>query len=40
MDTDGDFELGTIWDVEDLIVNKPVITGKHCFGFTAGSGSR
>jgi len=40
MDTDGDFELGTIWDVEDLIVNKDVITGKHCFGCTAGSGSR
>jgi len=41
MDTDGDFALGSIWDVEDLIiVDKEVITGKHCFGCTAGNGSR
>jgi len=40
MDTENEFSLGTIWDVDSLIVNKDIVTGKHCFGCTAGSGSR
>jgi radical SAM/Cys-rich protein len=40
MDTDGDYDLGTIWETENLIIDKEIITGKQCFGCTAGSGSR
>jgi len=39
MDMD-ELALTTIWDVDDLFINKDVMTAKHCFGCTAGSGSR
>ena len=34
-------DVETLWDLEDLgeLVGRPIATGHHCFGCTAGSGS-